>query len=811
MSLKGTNKMIATTKPGVAYSNRIGRLREKLLSSPFEADIERARYYTRAYKRTEGQPPCMRAARGLEETLRCMSIRIDDDDLLVGAKSLKTVAAPIGIERSPVSRTVFIGIPFHGKKVDDIRFLDSIEAVGPEWVKALMEMPEEEVRELRDEILPYWRGKDAHSLMVARWKEEGLVSEIDPSPHVAAIGDMQGHVTVGIRKVLTMGFRGIGRQAAERLADLKQGDEEDGQRKDFLESVQVVAAAVCEHSERYARLAEELAEKADTRRKAKLVEIADRCRRVPAEPPTSFKDAVQAIWMTQVVTAISYGEDAIFAPGRVDQYLYPYYRKDIETGRITCEEVLEVLDEYFINVSTFTGFGPNNITIGGLGRDGEDATNEISFLMLECLVRLSGLRYGLAVRISTKSPRRFLMKACETYKRTAGVAFYNDAVVIDDLMQDGYALEDARDYAVVGCVELTSTGNNNGYTSGSIAHFPLTLEMALNEGGAFRSKWERIGAKTPNVREFKSFEDVKQAFADQVANSVDVMVKLTEVKDRVFAESFPTPLLSSTIEGCVESGRDVTRGGARYNHASVSSQGVATVANSLAAIRWAVFEEKLVTMEELVDHLRNNFEGAEELRQKLLRKAPKYGNDDPKADEIAAWVASTLDKESRKHKRGIDGGTYRALLISAFSSQVTEGRQLGATPDGRLQGQPVSNGLSPANGTELEGMTAALHSGAAASEAHLSSGTAFNMTLNPTTIRTDEGVEKLASLIEGYFTLGGRQVQFNPMGRDTLKDAQEHPENYPDLMVKVSGYSFRFIDLSRSLQNDIIARTEFEV
>jgi pyruvate formate-lyase/glycerol dehydratase family glycyl radical enzyme len=801
--------MVATTKSEVAYSDRIGRLREKLLSSPYEADIERARYYTRAYQRSEGEPPCIRAAKGLQETLRHMSIKIDDDELLVGAKSFRTVASPIGIERSSVSRTVFIGIPFHGKTVDDIRFIDDVEAVSPEWIKALLEMPEDELKELRDEILPYWRGKDAHSLMVARWKQEGLVSDSAPAPRVAAVGDMQGHVTVGIKKVLDMGFKGIAAQAAARLADLKEGDEEYDQRKDFLESVQVAATAVCEHAERYARLAEELAEKADGWRKAELIEIADRCRRVPAGPPATFEDAVQAIWMTQAVTAISYGEDAIFAPGRVDQYLHPYYRRDTEVGRMTREEALEALDEYFIKVSTFTGFGPNNITIGGLGRNGEDATNEISYLMLESYYRLKGLRNGLAVRISEKSPRDFLVRACETHRSTAGIAFYNDAVVIDDLMQDGYALEDARDYGVVGCVELTSTGNNNGYTSGSIAHFPLTLEMALNEGCAFRSKWERIGAKTPNVREFKSFQDVKQAFADQVANSVDVMVKLTEAKDQVFAESFPTPLLSSTIEGCVESGSDVTRGGARYNHASVSSQGLGTVTNSLAAIRWAVFEKKLVTMEELVNHLRNNFEGAEELRQQLIRKAPKYGNDDPEADEIAAWVASILDKESRKHKRGIDGGTYRALLISALGSQVAEGRALGATPDGRLQGQPVSNGMSPANGTDINGMTAALHSAVSASSAHLSSGTAFNMNLNPLTIETDEGVEKLASLLEAYFRMGGRQVQFNPMGRETLKDAQKHPENYPDLMVKVSGYSYRFVDLSKSLQNDIIGRTEF--
>ncbi len=471
-------------KPEVAYSDRIGRLRDKLLASPYEADIERARYYTRSYKKTEGQGSSMRAARGLEETLRNMTINIDDDEHFVGAKSAKTVASPIGIERSSVSRTVFIGIPFHGKTVEDIKFVEDLEAISAEWVKALLEMPDEEVKELRDDILPYWRGKDAHALMVARWIKEGLVPENDPMPHVAAAGDMQGHVTVGIKKVLDMGFRGIGRQAADQLAKLHEGEENYEQRKDFLESVLVVTNAACEFSERYARLAEAQAERAGPERKAELLEIAARCRRVPAEPPTSFKDAVQAVWMTQCATAISYGEDAIFAPGRVDQYLYPYYKKDLQVGLTDRREALEALDEYFIKVSTFTGFGPNNITIGGVKRNGEDGTNDISFLMLESYARLKGLRNGLAVRISDKAPRQFLVDACATHRVTAGVAFYNDAVCIRDLMVDGYALEDARDFAVVGCVELTSTGNNNGYTSGSVAHFVRPLEMALNEGRA---------------------------------------------------------------------------------------------------------------------------------------------------------------------------------------------------------------------------------------------------------------------------------------------------------------------------------------
>jgi trans-4-hydroxy-L-proline dehydratase len=315
--------------------------------------------------------------------------------------------------------------------------------------------------------------------------------------------------------------------------------------------------------------------------------------------------------------------------------------------------------------------------------------------------------------------------------------------------------------------------------------------------------------KTPTPNEFTIFEEVKKAFADQLAYSMDLMAKKTRIKDQIFAESFPAPLLSSTIEGCLESGLDITRGGARLNHGSVSARGIATIANSLAAIRWAVFEEKLVTLKELVHHLHNNFEGAEFLRQQLIQKAPKYGNADPKADDLALWVADLYSREARRHQR-LMGGVYRTLLV-ASGTQLYEGRDCWATADGRLARQPVSNGISPSNGSEMNGMTAAMRSVAATCFPNMSNGCGFNMNLNPLTIRSDEGLDKFASLIEGFFDLGGRQVQFNPMSRETLKDAQKNPKNYPDLMVKVSGYSFRFIDLSRALQDDIINRTEFNI
>ncbi|MBN1381190.1 MAG: hypothetical protein JXA41_05920 [Deltaproteobacteria bacterium] len=801
---------LETVSQSSLYSERIARMREDLLSSPYEGCIERARYYTRAYKRTEGQPPCMRAARGLEETLRHMSIRIDDLSRIVGVKASKNVAGPMGIERTYMDRVNLIAVPFHSRDTSSLAWLENGHGANPEWLKELLTMPDDEIREMKEEINPYWVGKNMASIMHARWMKEGLVSKEQPLPTVAGVADMQGHVTVGMKKVLDIGFKGIAAQAAKQLSLLQEGDEKYAKRKDFLESVQVVANAVCEHAERYVALAEDMAQKAEEPRKSELLAIADRCRRVPAEPPRTFMEAVQSVWMTAVLMAVSYGEDSIFCPGRMDQFLYPYYKADLEAGRITPDEALEIIEEYFIKLSYFNGFGPNHPTIGGVDRNGNSAVNDVSYLMLESFRRLKGLRNGLAVRIAKNTPRDFLLKACEVHRVTAGLQFDNDEVNIPGMIADGYALDDARDYSIIGCAEIAGTGNSNGYCSGSSCHFERVIESTLNEGRLYSAKWAQVGVKTPPASEMKSFDDVKKAFAIQLAHAVSMMVKISDVKDEVFAEGFPTPLISSTIEGCIESGLDITQGGAKYNHSTVSAHALATVVNSLAAIQWAVFEEKIVTLEELVGHLRNNFEGAEELRQQLLRKTPKYGNNDPKVDDIAVWVTDLLDKESRKHKRPIDGGTYRGLLISA-GGQVLAGHGLGATPDGRKAREATANGISPTNGTDLQGMTAVFHSAARASQAKLTGGTALNMNLNPLTIKTDENLEKFASLIEGYFEMGGRQVQINPMSREMLLDAQKNPGNYPDLMVKVSGYSYRFVDLSKGLQNDIIARTEFEV
>jgi formate C-acetyltransferase len=808
---------------------RIANLKDKLYSRHMQTDIERAMYYTRSYKSTEGQPPCMRAAMGLEETLRNMTIRIEDGERIVGSQSAKEWGSSMYLEANGLNVWAALAALLHGKP-GAIKYVlpDGGLGLSADFLRDAPNLSDEEFQELTEEILPYWKANCTAVHKVARWKEEGIaprftvvpslmggkpgsddeqgdMKDIFGSDGTSGTIDFHGHVTIGIKKVLDMGFKGIARQATEQLAKLRPNEDDYEERKDFLESVQVSAKAACEFGERYAKLAQEIAREADGQRKDELLQISERCHRVPAQPPRNFVEAVQAIWLTQAMVMIAYGDTSITCPGRVDQFLYPYYKQDLKKGLITRDEALEIIEEYYLKLATCIYFGPNNVTIGGLTKQGEDGTNEVSYLFLEAHTNLKGLRNGLAVRIDSKTPRDFLLKACEVHRVTAGVAFYNDDVVIRDLMGDGYSLADARDFSLVGCVETTGTGNNNGNTA-SNAIFPVAiLETALYEGRRAATKWELIGLETPPASEFKTFEDVKKAYADQLAFVVDTLVKRGYSRDKVIAETYPIPLLSCTIEGCVESGRDISRGGARYNHGAIGAQALATVADSLTAIKWAVFDKNLLTMEELLEHLHNNFEGAEEVRRQLL-SAPKFGNDDPYADEIAAWVADVISNTATSHEFWM-GGRHRTCLISSLT-QVPEGAGCEATPDGRLAGAPVSNGMSPSNGTDSNGMTAALRSAASVSGAPFSDGTSFNITFNPSVISTEDSLDKFASMIEGYFALGGRHVQFNPVSKETLLDAQVHPENYADLSVKVSGFSERFIDIPKDFQDDIIARTE---
>ncbi|MFW9940020.1 MAG: pyruvate formate lyase family protein [Candidatus Thorarchaeota archaeon] len=794
-------------------SERVRKIRDRMLSMPRELDIERARCYTRIYKQMEDAPPCMKNVKALEEFLRCLPIRIEEDELLVGVKSSKVRADPMEIERGMRA------------SVYEFIFNDSIDkkirdgfAKSSRLLNRSVPLPKEEMDELKYEIIPFWKDRTVAARKREYWKEAGLIetgTALGPTgksrsgTDLFAGASMQGHVIPGYRRVLKMGFRGIEKMAQEGLAKLKETDEKYDQRKDFYESVVVAARAVSDYSNRYTDLAMKMAENASETRKAELLDIAERTRRVPALPPRTFIEALQSIWMTNVVMEMSYGAGNIFSQGRVDQYLNPYYVTDLAEGRITYDEALELVEEYLVKLASVVIAGQNNVTIGGLDKDGNDATNDVSYMFLEAVANVKSLLNTISIRISSKTPYNFLKRTIEAFKYTAGMGIHNDEVLVPQLHNTGYSLEDARDYSLVGCVEPHGTGNDFSYTAGNAVQITILLNMALNEGRTIYSGNKTVGAKTPPAKTFKSFEDVKKAYVDQLKFAIDLAVRKAELKDKAYADYLPSPLLSSTIEGCLESGMDATRNGAKYNNNPMGSQGLATVTDSLAAIRWAVFEEKLVTMEELVTHMNNNFKGAEELREKLRNKAPKYGNGDERTDELAKWFASTLCDITRKYKARGGDGIYHNCLVSS-GGQVLEGRALGATADGRLAREAVSNGISPGNGMEKNGLTMTLRSVAyATGEPHLTNGASMNIRINPNLIETDEGVDQLASIVEAYLELGGRELQINPISTETLRDAQAHPEKYPDLSVKVSGYSARFIDLTRSLQEDIIARTVF--
>lgn len=801
-------------------SERVRKMRDEMLDNPFEYDLERARCYTRIWKQMLDSPPCIRKAKALEEYLRCAPIKIGDLEHIVGVKSIKPRADPFEIELGN-----HVG-------VYDLLLNESVDEKVKDFFREryafldrYVPFTEEELDELK-EIIDFWKGRTLSDRKIELWKEAGIYEDftgpfseamnllLRTSPDTYCLAtNGQGHTIPGYRRVLKIGFEGIKERAAEELKKLEKTDKEHEQRKDFYEAVQVTAKAVCNYSNRYADLAMEMAESETGQRREELLEIADRIKRVPAHPAKTFREAIQSIWMTNVVMEMSYGELNVFSQGRVDQYLYPYYKKDLEEGRITYEEALELIEEYLVKLSSCVIAGQNNITIGGLDKEGKDATNDVSYMFLEAFANVKGLLNTLSVRISSKTPRDFKKRTLEVYRFTGGMGIHNDDMLIPSF-EDEYSSEDARDYSIVGCVEPHGTGNDSTATGGNGIWLGVVFSMALNEGRVLLSGDRQVGAKTPDPATFETFEDVKQAFVDQLSYAIDRAVKLAELKDKAFAEGFPSPLLSSTIEGCLESGKDITQKGAHYNHSCINCQALGTVVDSLAAIQWAVFEKEIVTMEELMKAVRRNFKGAEDLRQKLLNKAPKYGNSDEKVDELAKWVTETVCDISRKYHVGdINGmgdgnGIYKPSFVSS-GTQVTEGKMLGATPDGRKRGEPVSNGLSPVNGKDKNGLTMALRSAATAGKPLITNGVAMNTRLSPSVIETDEGIDQLTSIMEAYFELGGKELQINAISSETLKDAQAHPEEYPDLSVKVTGYSARFIDLSKELQDDIIERTIF--
>lgn len=824
----------------------------RLLQAEHWLCIERARHYTAAHRETEGLHPSLRAAHALGRVFQEMSVRIEPDELLVGNRSSKLIAPPLALERGDFSfvfehlfdelirfgyrieaadrRLLFDElIPYwRGKTVRDAK----IAAFCAAGLSSQLDLsPRELARKLRafgPRSLARLLTDDERPIGVvdrARRTKRFVASlprllralEAGAGDNLKGRGrctDTQAHIVLGHKNVLALGFSGIRRQAAARRARASS-DAEDA----FLRSVELTCEAMRDFSERFAVAAQiEASTTGDAERRAELEAIAQRCSNVPWLPPRDFAEAVQSLWFTQNAAIISYGAGSGITPGRVDQLLYPFFRTDLERGALTRDYALRLLEELLIKLNNNVIIWPNiggvrlnhlgsdveNVTLGGVDAAGNDATNELSLLFIDAIVNTS-LATTASFRISSQSPPQFVRRVVEIHRQTSSPAFLNDETAIAAMVRDGYPVEAARDYCLVGCVEPSGNGDTYGATGGTKVYFPTALDLVLNRG---RTSFfgARDGVDTGDPEGMRTFDELLAAFYAQLDAMVGWVTEATNLRDAIWAERFHNPLISCTIDGCLESARDMTAGGARYNFGAVGGGGLATAIDSLVAIRSLVFEQRSLSMRELHRALATNFRQDEPVRQRLLA-APRFGNDIPEVDELARAVVERFCAMVTARKTAC-GGHYKASLIS-YGLNVYEGALEPATADGRRAGEPLSNSMSPSNGAERRGPTATLNSLSRIDQTQIGYGNSLNMRLPLGLLRSDKGVESVAHLVRGYFDKGGFHVQFNAVDSATLRAAQERPLGYADLIVRVSGYSAYFTRLGRCIQDDLIARTEF--
>jgi len=784
-------------------NGRVRRLRERVLTLP-ELCLERGYLMTESYRETESEPPVIRRAKALKKILNEMTIHIEDEELIVGRTTSKRRGGALLPE---------VAWEWYLEEIDTISARDW-NRFGP--------LAEEEKAKMK-EFLPYWKGESLCEKFCAMVPESALRLHhvIEEAGGHAVNNIHQGHMSVDYGKVLTKGLNGIKKQVDEELGKLNLADLKDFEKFQFLNAVNITLEATISFAKRYAELARSLAEKeTDWQRKAELERIAETCNWVPANPARSFYEAVQSVWFTYVVIMIegwSYG----IGFGRPDQYLYPFYKKDIEEGRIIKEEARELVALLYVKINgsvvpmcleAAKSYGGNpltaNITVGGLTKDGRDAVNELSYLFLDAEDDTGLSEEDLIIRVHKNTPDAFLMRACEVAKSLRGkLKFVSDETTIQQLLTDGKPVEYARDYIIDGCNSPTVPGYSQD-VPGGLFNLPLMLELALNNG-ASRLTGEQIGPKTGDPRKFSSYDEVWDAYKKQVEALLPVLILFKNVDDQLYAEFCPTPLQSALFHGCIEKGLDITNGGtAPYLSHANSLSGAPNVGDSLAAIKKAVFDDKKITMDKLVDALDKNFEGEEEILH-ILESAPKFGNDDDYVDSIVNEVLVHGSNEAAKYK-GI-AGALTTVAAHIVTGDVPMGRVVGALPDGRRAGEPLSEGgISPYQGRNVSGPTATMMSVAKLDHLKLTHGSVLNMRFNPDVLKDESKMRKFASLIRVFCETGGALVQFNIVSTDVLRDAQRHPEKYRDLLVRVATYSAYFVELSPELQNDIIARMEFQ-
>ena len=788
-------------------SPRIQKFRQELLDIVPAVCTERAVLTTRAYRAHEMDPLVVKRACMLREVLENMSIYIEENTLIVGNQASANRSAPI----------------FPEYAMDwVVRELDDFEQRKGERFTIT-----EENKQLLREIYPYWKGRTLQDRAYASYPDKAKeIYDLGIIRNEGNITSGDAHLAVDYDRILRCGLKDYRRRTEERLESLNTADPEDMKSFHFLRAVLIAIDAVACYAGRYADLAEREAESAEGKRAAELKEIARICRKVPMEPAESFHEALQSVWFVQVILQIeSNGHSLSF--GRFDQFCYPYYRNSLNAGEDPAylDELLENMWLKSLTVSKIRSAGHSrfqagnpmyqNVTIGGQKTDGSDAVNELSRAILRTVARVRMPQPNLTVRYHSGMSSEFMAECIECIRLGFGMpAFNNDEIIIKSLTDRGVTLEDARNYSAIGCVEVGVPGKW-GYrcTGMSYLNFPKTLMTALNDGVDVNTG-KKICEGYGHFRDMESFEDVMKAWDGTARQLIRVGVTLDNCADAAVEQEVPDILCSALVDDCIARGRHLKEGGAHYDIISQLQVGVANLGDSLAAIRKLVYDEQKLSRDQLWQALMDDYAGAEGERiRRMLLDAPKFGNDDDYVDELVVRGYDTYLDEIRKYRntrygRGPIGGGYFAGT-SSVAANVPQGAGTCATPDGRKWGEPLAEGCSPSHSRDKNGPTSVFKSISKLKTDQIFGGVLLNQKLTPAILEKEQDRQKLEMLIRTFFdVLHGWHVQYNVVSRETLLDAQKHPEKYQDLIVRVAGYSAFFNILSPQTQDDIIARTE---
>jgi len=782
-------------------NERVARLRQRSLEAEPVLSLERASLVTECYRDSRIHSVPVLRAEVLRHLMEKKRAYIDSDELIVG-------------ERGPAPKATPTYPELCCHSMEDLSVLNSRPKISYHV--------DQKARRIQcEQIIPYWQGRSIRDHvfreMSQEWKdayEAGIFTEFmeQRAPGHTALGDVIYH----------KGLVDLVSEVEESLKGLDfLNDPEANEKKGELIAMGVAAGAVMRLAERHAEIASQLAQlESNPDREAELRKIAEVCRRVPAHAPRDFWEALQAYWFIHlgVITELNTWDS--FCPGRLDQHLAPFYEKGLADGTLSREKAKELLECFWVKFNnqpappkvgvtaaesgTYTDFA--TINNGGLKADGSDGVNEVTYLILEVIDEMRLLQPSSNLQLSKKSPDRFLKQGLEIVRKGWGQpSIFNADLVVDELLRQGKSIEDARCGGNSGCVETGAFGKEAYILTG---YFNLTkvLEITLNNGFDPRTG-KRLGLETGDPRNFASYPELCEAFRKQLHHFVDIKVRGNNIIERIYARQMPAPFLSLLIDDCIAKGRDYNDGGPRYNTTYIMAVGPGSCADSLAAIRYHVFDRKDLTMAQLLDALAADFKGNEKTRQMLLNKTPKYGNDDDYADSILTDLFNAFYDEVNGRKN-TKGGNYRVNYLST-TCHVYFGSVTGATPDGRRAYEPLSDGISPVQGADRCGPTAVLKSAARMDHAR-TGGTLLNQKFTPQLLEGEEGIDKLAHLVRSYFKLDGHHIQFNVVTAETLRAAQQNPEKYRDLIVRVAGYSDYFCDLTAALQNEIIARTEHQ-